>query len=614
MPRPLRFAVILLAACHPAASGVGAAPSPAGAAPAAPSPLPPVPLVEGPLALRVVYPPAGAKINARDSNFVFGSVGNGRAALTINGTEVTVLPNGSFLAWLPVPDASTSAYHLVAALGGDTVRATHAVKVARFRVDLATGTLPLADSTTIAPRGALMLRDDEMVRISVRAASNATVWVRLDSGDRVQPLVHDDRGGRSDPERWSTDVPARLLRSRPELIVGRDRDTVRFALTPVQSPGTLASWSLLGSDSSAGDSDRAIPARPTPTAPPDAAYGWLLLRGTQLEVTGRSGDLMRVRLDPTLEAWVSAGELHALPSGTAAPRRVTGPAMLVSAPDWVDFIVPIGARPAFLVEEAPGQISLTLYGTRSNTNVIHHPANESLVRAVTWEQVTSDRMRFTLSLDHDPFGYLVLWRDGALVLRVRRRPVVDPSAPMRGRRIAIDAGHPPGGATGPTGLWEPVATLAVAQRIRDILTARGATVIMTRTTDAPMSLEERPAIAQRADAEALVSIHLNALPDGVNPFTAHGTGAYYFHPQAIPLARALQNAMVASMGLRDLGINYQNFALARPTWMPSVLCEGAFVMIPEQESALRTAVFQDAYARGVANGIEAYFRSLGTAR
>ena len=44
--------------------------------------------------------------------------------------------------------------------------------------------------------------------------------------------------------------------------------------------------------------------------------------------------------------------------------------------------------------------------------------------------------------------------------------------------------------------------------------------------------------------------------------------------------------------------------------MPSVLCEGAFLMIPEQEAALRTPEFQDAYARGVAEGLEEYFRTL----
>ena len=107
-----------------------------------------------------------------------------------------------------------------------------------------------------------------------------------------------------------------------------------------------------------------------------------------------------------------------------------------------------------------------------------------------------------------------------------------------------------------------------------------------------------------------VSIHLNALPDGVNPYAAQGTGTYYFNAPSAPLARAVQAGMVRRMGLRDLGTYYDNLAVVRPTWMPSVLCEGAFIMIPEQEAAMRTPEFQGRYARGVAEGIEAYFRSL----
>src|SRR5678815_5058893 len=85
--------------------------------------------LDGPLAIRVVYPPAGATIQARDSNFVFGTVRSGKAALKINGTPVPVVPNGSFIAYLPVPPASTPQYSIVASRGGDTARAVHPIKL-----------------------------------------------------------------------------------------------------------------------------------------------------------------------------------------------------------------------------------------------------------------------------------------------------------------------------------------------------------------------------------------------------------------------------------------------------------------------------------------------------
>jgi N-acetylmuramoyl-L-alanine amidase len=133
---------------------------------------------------------------------------------------------------------------------------------------------------------------------------------------------------------------------------------------------------------------------------------------------------------------------------------------------------------------------------------------------------------------------------------------------------------------------------------------------MTRTTRDPVALADRPVIARRANAHAFVSIHLNALPDGVNPFNAHGTGTYFFHAHSLDLARSVQAGMVEHMGLRDLGSFYDNLAVVRQTWMPSVLCEGAFIMIPEQEALLRTAEFQTAYALGIAGGLERYFTAL----
>ncbi len=621
----------LLGACTSAA-GVANAPAPAPALKAgSAAALPPVPAVEGPLALHVVYPTPEHVIESRDSNFIFGSVGNGRATLTINGTAVPVAPNGAFLAFLPLPPRESSRYELIASAGADTASLDYVVKLPPATVRFSP-TGPLAyDSASVTPLPAarLALRDDEPVRVAVRAPSNATVTWRGDAGASA-PLVSGGapvgaklfgNGGApvptwktaGDAELFATDLPARLLRARTELVVVRGADTVHVALgnvAPAPGPGSLV---ILGADSSSvSDTDRAVIGRPTPAG----TYKWFLFPGTVAPVTGWNGDFARIRLDATLEIWVGAAEVRWLPPGAPAPRRVAAGARLVPQAEWVDLVVPMGQRPAFLVEEGARELSLTLYDATINTDIVRYGEADSLVRAVQWTPLASDRGRYTVQLAHAPFGYLVLWdrAQGSLVLRIRRPPVVNADAPLRGLTIAVDPGHPPIGATGPTGLYEPVPTLAIGLEVKRLLEADGATVVMTRATADPVPLNDRPIIARRANAQALVSIHLNALPDGVNPFVSHGTGAYYFHLQAMPLARALQLGMVRRMGLRDLGINYDNLALARQTWMPSVLCEGAFLMLPEQEAALRTPEFQAAYARGVVDGLERYFRSLAPER
>jgi N-acetylmuramoyl-L-alanine amidase len=278
----------------------------------------------------------------------------------------------------------------------------------------------------------------------------------------------------------------------------------------------------------------------------------------------------------------------------------------------VDVVIPIGSRAPYFVEEGDRSIAITLYGVRGNTDIVNYAASDSMVRTVEWSQLSEDRARVTVNLRAAPYGYLVLWENNAIVLKLRGRPAIDVARPLAGLTIAVDPGHPPIGATGPTGLYEAQATLPIGVWLKRILEERGATVVMTRTTDAPVALGDRPIIARRANVHAFVSIHLNALPDGVNPFLNPGTGTYFFRTHSEPLAREVQRGMVSQMGLKDLGVNYDNLAVVRGTWYPAVLCEGAFIMMPDQEAALRMPEFQERYARGVADGIENYFRTLAT--
>src|SRR5215213_6380920 len=84
--------------------------------------LPPVPAVDGPLAINVVYPRPDQVVTSRDSNFIFGSIGSGRATLRINGQSVRVYPNGAFLAFLPNPPGPSPRYEIIAERGGESIR------------------------------------------------------------------------------------------------------------------------------------------------------------------------------------------------------------------------------------------------------------------------------------------------------------------------------------------------------------------------------------------------------------------------------------------------------------------------------------------------------------
>lgn len=422
-------------------------------------------------------------------------------------------------------------------------------------------------------------------------------WLPVPPLDRPRYDLVASKGGES----VTATVPVRR-RDRSQVVPAAPVVTVDL---PTSRVGELSNVN----EDALSDTDKVAILRPTP----GGTYKWFLFPGTRVEVTGTRGDWLRVKLDTDLEAWAEAREVKLLPESTAVRRhRVAANARVVAAASYSDLRIPVTERPAYQVEERRDALVLTLYGTNSNVDVVNFATNDEVIRDVTWEQATSSRVRFTVQLRAAPYGWLALWDRGTFVLRVRRPPQVDADHPLAGRVIAVDPGHPPIGSTGPTGLYEGDAVLAVAEQLKPLLESRGATVVMTRTTRDPVALGLRAITARRADADAFVSVHLNALPDGANPLRVNGTGTYFFHDHSEPLARATQRGLVHQMGLRDLGINYDNLAVARTSWMPAILCEGAYVIVPEQESALRDPAFQRRYAMGIVEGLEEFFRSLAS--
>jgi N-acetylmuramoyl-L-alanine amidase len=345
-------------------------------------------------------------------------------------------------------------------------------------------------------------------------------------------------------------------------------------------------------------------------ARPGAAYHWFFPTGTRTVVSARLGDDLRVRLSRGQEAWVPAADAIALPPSTPALRGTVLSLTLTPFTDRAQLRIPVTQRVPFRVEEERGRLTMRLYNTVGDINWTRYGAAGGYVRDISWQQVTSDEVTITLDLAGPVWGYRTRWSGNDLILDVRLPPKVDGAHPLQDRLIVVDPGHPPFGATGPTGLREAEANLSVALLLRDLLTEAGARVMMTRTTDVPVDLATRARFAELAGAELLVSIHNNALPDGLNPFTNSGSSVFYNQPRSLPLARAIQHALIRRLGLRDLGAARGDLALVRPTWMPAVLSEGLFMMLPEQEAALRNPEGQRRYALAVRDGIVEFLRSV----
>lgn len=604
-----------------------------------PPALPPVPPVDGPLQVRVVYPPAGSMVEDTDSAFVFGSAGSGRASLTVNGRPVSVWPNGAWLAWLPLPSGPDPGYEVVARRGTDSTRMLHAFRRRPSFSPPASGLW--VDTTSFAPTGRVWWPADEAIHLSVRAAADASVRLRMADGrviplgltpdwskvrDAIRAFDRDSTNLRAEPRRTlytglmpsgtiggplDPVVPAGNGSANGDAVleVARGRDTLRVRW-PLQVARMNPPWPWVELDddrSRNGDTDRIVVGR----AAPGATYHWFLPNGTLAPVSGRINGDLRLRLSARQDIWVSAAEAVPLQAGAAPRPAVVGSVTATPGAGRVALRIPVDWRVPFEVEEQPDRIILRLHGAVGDPNWIRYGETGPPLSRVTWRQAGSDVVEFTATLESGLWGYRTRWEQTDLVLDLRSRPVTEPDRPLQGRLIVVDPGHPPAGSTGPTGLTEAEANLGVALVLERMLADEGARVVLTRRDGAPLDLWSRVRLADSLDADLLISIHNNALPDGVNPFTNNGSSVFYFHPRGIELARAIQRELGKRLPLRDLGVARGDLALVRGTWMPSVLVEGLFMMLPEQEAALRSEAGRRAYAESVLAGIRAFLSGSG---
>jgi N-acetylmuramoyl-L-alanine amidase len=590
--------------------------------------LPPVPARQGALRIEVAYPGDNAALTTADSNFIFGHVGTGGATLTINGAAVDVAANGAFLGFLPVP--RDGIYRLRASAAGQTAEMERRVRVPSPAALAASG----INSGSISPRGTMTGYPGERVTVRFRGAPGARAQIRTPDGstyplaetrvmERAEGFMQDQAVAAREVSEYAGTFPITApLRVpgdslRPTLVaqdaagqaviefahgtettraplplnvgVLREGDT-RLAIASATRPGSMA----IGT---------AIPGSGTP-------YHWFFPNGTRLTVTGEREGAYRVRLTSDLSVWVAAGDVRLMPEGAPPAAGTVGTVRVDPEPGHVDLRLVTSDRLPFEVRVVDDRrMEIRVYGAESRANWLHYGTEDPLVRRVDWQQERDDLFVVRMELAEPVWGYRAFWDErGSLVVRVRRPPPLGGGRPMQGLRIAVDAGHPPGGAIGPTGLTEAEANLAISKQLVRMLRDAGAEVLETRPDAQPVDLGVRPQRATEWDAHLLVSVHNNAFPDGVNPWENNGTSVFYNQPQSLGLARHMQRELLREIGLRDLGIARADLALVRPTWMPSVLTETMFLMVPQQEAALRDPAVHERIARAHYRAIEGFLR------
>ncbi len=553
--------------------------------------------------LRVTYPYDGHVTTAEHIFFV-GTAARG-GTVTVNGAPVHRSPAGHFAPTVPLRlgDNLVTLRH-----GGQTLAMT-------IKRRAATATPPTGVTFapgSLAPAADLAVLPGEPVCFSAIAAAGASVDVRV--GGRVIPLapqpaestLPDNKAGLTDTNRPSASRAVRYA-----------------ACATFQAPGRLGrpSFSIVNngarrSESADGSLEVLRPEAPAvievkaeegvTRSGPSTDHSRLapLPRGARAAVTGRIGAWLRLAHG----VWISQDEVQALP-GAVPPRTIVRSLRARQAPGLTEIVVPLEQPVPASVEEGDGTFTLTLHHAVAQTDIIRLDEGP-LVRRMDWAQVAPDRIEYRFRLkEPQAWGWTLRYDGPSLVLGLRHRPPASRDGRLDGLRVVLDAGHGgPGdeGTHGPTGLAEKDLTLPVTRLTKAALEARGATVHMTRDADTEVGLKARTDQIARVAPHVSVSLHYNALPDQGDAENTRGVGAFWYHPQAHSLARALHGTLTGKLGRPSYGIWWDNLALARPHVAPAVLMELGFLTNPEDFEWCVDPAEQRKVAEALADGLAAW--------
>ncbi|MDO4338676.1 MAG: N-acetylmuramoyl-L-alanine amidase [Eubacteriales bacterium] len=168
-----------------------------------------------------------------------------------------------------------------------------------------------------------------------------------------------------------------------------------------------------------------------------------------------------------------------------------------------------------------------------------------------------------------------------------------------------------------TGVPEYQLNLDVSLKLQKLLEQRGYQVVMTRTdNETAISNKERAEYVAAQGAEICVRIHANGddspstsgaltmAPSPDNPYVSQ------LSPESTRLSGCILDAYCAATGFRKIGVQYyDNMTGLNWSTIPVTILEMGFMTCESDDRQMNDPEFQDTMARGIADGIDAYFNN-----
>lgn len=336
-----------------------------------------------------------------------------------------------------------------------------------------------------------------------------------------------------------------------------------------------------------------------------AAYE--LYSGMVDSVTGMSGGYVRL----SLGQWVRDSDVVVYTS-KAQSRPIIKDIEYISGERWDSLKLDISA-PTAAIADFDGTLLKIDIAAGSQAATPELPNDSPFSSVSVAKTMNSTEYTMALKENRSISGYYIQKTKTGLVLNIKRLVKSNNNnEPLSGLTIMLDPGHGGSdtGAIGPLGTEYPekAINLNAAFKLKSELEQLGARVLMTRTADVNVSLEERLAASRNAKPDMFLSLHANSMADDVDISKVDGFAVFYREKLALPLAEIIFQNTLTDLNRTNKGLHNRNFYVISGTWTPSILVESGFVPNPYEFEWLIDENEQTRLAQSIAKSVVEYFK------
>ncbi len=265
-------------------------------------------------------------------------------------------------------------------------------------------------------------------------------------------------------------------------------------------------------------------------------------------------------------------------------------------------------------------IDITFCYATVHTGTVEIPADHPLFASAEWIDNQSDcTLRLHLKNEGAFYGWDSYYNDqGQLCFRFLNPITVTEAdnsygASLSGITVLLDVGHG-GFDVGAEGVdssgkrWEEAErNLAMANALRQELESLGATVVMNRTEDVTLRVDERIQMVKNLAPDICIAVHHNSLP---NSTTYSGFECFYYYPWSQKAASLITQRTKETGIYGSAKLDWSNYFTCRQTACPVILTENGFLSTPTEADGIANSATLVQKAQAITQGIVDYYLEM----